>query len=280
MMNKGLGFVFGSLLVALPPAASANFDMRNDIPSCYEYAKVAEANNTEIERELFVVVDQTVHLDTNMKKNVHAQVSNFGRPSDKVTIVTFSAMAQGEYTNIPFTGFFEQSPTVDVKNNMNAISLRNLESCLGQQQRAMKAAHSALKDSFNDADESYPRTELVGTVLSIGNDLVSRSPAKRKVVLLVSDMLENSETLSFYSRGSVKVPDASKSYKKILEQGFEGDFNGAEVHVIGAGYVHGGKNYSSQKSMIELEKFWRQVFANSNVEMKQFGKPNLLRNIQ
>ncbi|GGB05425.1 hypothetical protein [Agarivorans gilvus] len=275
MIKPIISLMLGGALITSPAYA----DQRNDVPSCYDYAKVSELNDKTIEREFFILVDQTVHLDTNMKKRVHAQLANFGKEGDKISLVTFSAMAKGEYTSIPFSGYFEKSPSQATQDDMNALGLRSLKSCLKKQSHALNAAHRALKESFNDADESYPKTELVGTVLSIGNDLVSQSSAKRKIVLLVSDMLENSESLTFYSRGSVKVPDATESFQRISEQGFVGDFAGAEIYVIGAGYIHGGKNYNSQKSMIELEKFWRQVFNSANVELKQFGKPNLLRNI-
>jgi len=252
---------------------------RNDIPSCYAYAQLTEYRSPVEGRELFVVIDQTVHLDNNMKNIVHQQVQNFANAGDRITLVTFSAMAKGEYTNIPYTGLFENELPKDLRNSINRIKLRKLENCLKKQKGAIKVVHKKLNLSFNDGDESYPKTELVGTVLSIGNDLISRSMAKRKIVLLVSDMLENSETLTFYHKGSVKVPSAEKSYNKIKEQGFTSDFAKAEMHVIGAGYIHGGKNYSSQQSMLQLEKFWRMILKDANLELKQFGKPNLLTSV-
>ena len=268
-----------AVVASVSTAFSAMAYQRNDIPSCYDYAKLTEYKTSNVDRELFVIVDQTVHLDTNMKKNVASQLANFGHPGDKVTIVTFSAMAAGEYTNVPFTGRFEKFPSSNVQDDMNAMSLRKLKRCLKSQAGAMGQAQQILKSSFNDGEQGYPATELVGTVLTIGNDLVSRSTAERKIVLLVSDMLENSATLSFYSGGRVKVPDAKVSYSKYKTQGFVGNFEQAEFHVIGAGFIHGGKNYNSTKSMIELEKFWKMVLNDANVDLKQFGKPNLLGSI-
>nr|WP_321278135.1 hypothetical protein [uncultured Vibrio sp.] len=100
---------------------------RNDVLSCYAHAQASSANQKSIGRELFIVIDKTVYLDDNMKMNVHRQLSNFGKPSDKITIVTFTAVARGDYTKIPFTGLFETPPTQDERDAMNAIKLRKLD---------------------------------------------------------------------------------------------------------------------------------------------------------
>lgn len=267
-------------MVALASFSQLAFGaVRNDIPSCYDFAGLSEYKQSIPSRELFVIVDQTVHLDTNMKVNVHQQVQNFNKPGDKITLVTFSAMAAGEYTNIPFTGYFEQPLSSSVRDSVGRTQLQKLDSCLKSQAKAVNGAQAKLKESFNDGEETYPKTELAGTIMSIGNDLVSRSQSEKKIVLLVSDMLENSETLTFYSKGHVNVPDAQKAYEKIANQGFHADFQGAELHILGAGYIHGGKNYSSYNSMKNLEGFWRLVFKDANAKIAQFGKPNLLKNI-
>lgn len=253
--------------------------MRNDIPSCYDFAGLPTYKSSTPNRELFVLVDKTVHLDKNMKVNVHQQVQNFNKPGDKITLITFSAMAAGEYTNIPFTGYFESPLSPSVRDSVGRNQLQKLDSCLKSQVKAVNGAQLKLKESFNDGEESYPKTELAGTIMSIGNDLISRSQSDRKIILLVSDMLENSETLTFYSKGHVNVPDAQQAYEKIANQGFRADFQGADLHILGAGYIHGGKNYSSYNSMKNLERFWRLVFKNANANIIQFGKPNLLKNI-
>lgn len=275
-MNKTLSLT----MVALASFTQLAFGaVRNDIPSCYDYAGLSEYKQPAPKRELFVIVDQTVHLDSNMKVNVHQQLQNFNQPGDKITLVTFSAMAAGEYTNIPFTGYFETPLSQSDRDSINRTKLQKLDQCINSQAKAVNGAQKMLKEAFNDGDESYPKTELAGTIMSIGNDLVSRSQSDKKIVLLVSDMLENSETLTFYSKGHVNVPDAKKAFDKIATQGFHADFKGADLHVLGAGYIHGGKNYNSYNSMKNLEEFWRMVFKDSNVNIVQFGKPNLLKNI-
>ncbi|EGQ7973467.1 hypothetical protein I7Z51_002389 [Vibrio parahaemolyticus] len=275
-MKKTLSLTLVALAIFSQLAFGA---VRNDIPSCYDYAGLSEYKPSVAKRELFVVVDQTLHLDSNMKVNVHKQVQSFNQPGDKITVVTFSAMAAGEYTNIPFSGYFETPLSSSDRDSVNRTKLTKLDSCLKSQAKAVNGAQKMLKESFNDGDEDYPKTELAGTIMSIGTDLISRSQADKKIVFLVSDMLENSETLTFYSRGHVNVPDAQKAFEKIAAQGFQADFKGADLHVLGAGYIHGGKNYSSYNSMKNLEQFWRMVLKDSNVNLVQFGKPNLLRNI-
>ncbi|WP_350624531.1 hypothetical protein, partial [Pseudoalteromonas sp. 24-MNA-CIBAN-0067] len=59
-------------------------------------------------RDVVVLVDQTVNLDTNLKKSVHKQVQQLLGPGDRIRIVSFSANAQGHYTDIAFEGEFDQ----------------------------------------------------------------------------------------------------------------------------------------------------------------------------
>ncbi|EGQ9284516.1 hypothetical protein F7U66_01415 [Vibrio parahaemolyticus] len=271
-MNKLLFLMI--FMMCLTNASKSQAAQRNDIPSCYAYAEVTEAAPTTLPRELFITIDLTTELDDVMRKNVHRQLNNFGKPGDRVTITTFSAVADG-YTRVTFTGLFEQAPNKATRNAMNALKLKKLTHCLKEQKKALMSAHVALKDSFGQLDANYPNTELVGALSDIGNGLVSKSEAERKVVLVVSDMLENSSVLSFYSKGRVLLRDANKAYDKLLKANIETDFGQADVHVIGAGYKL-GKVQGNHHSMTQIEKFWTKVFKESNATMIQFGKPNLL----
>ncbi|SON48146.1 hypothetical protein [Vibrio tapetis] len=253
---------------------------RNDIPSCYDYADVSEFKLGHAERELFVIVDKTINLDTNLKKSVHQQMQRFNQAGDKITIITFSALAKGAYTDVVFSGTFESALGKKSRDNMNRMKLHKLDQCLEQQKGAINAIHKALAASFPQEEINYPQTELVGTLMNLSDDLIKRSTSSRKIVLVVSDMLENSATISFYKKGSVYLPDANKALTIIDKAGFTGDFDGSEVYVIGAGYVEGAKRYSSQKSVNELENFWRAVFTTNNAKLVQFGKPSLLVAIQ
>nr|WP_321278134.1 hypothetical protein [uncultured Vibrio sp.] len=137
-------------------------------------------------------------------------------------------------------------------------------------------AHKQLKASFALPEDNYPQTELVGALFDISSDLIAKSKANRKIVLVVSDMLENSKQLTFYKRGQVSVPSAEKALTKIESLDAKGNFDNADIHVIGAGYLNGGKNYTNHNSMTQLERFWTQILNNANGNVKQFGKPNLL----
>lgn len=261
-------------------AAVGNASERNDIPSCYDYAQLSEYKPSQPNREIFVIVDKTVNLDINLKKSVHQQLQHFNQSGDKVTIVTFSALAQGDYTDIVFSGLFESGLSSEQRNSMNRMKLKKLEHCLDQQRGAINSAHKLLASAFPTEQDSYPKTELVGTILNLSTDLVARSNADRKIVLVVSDMLENSDSLSFYRQGSVYIPSASDALATIDKAGFKGDFDHSDIYVIGAGFIEGAKRYSSQKSVNELESFWRSVITKNNGQLRQFGKPSLLTQIQ
>ena len=268
------------MAVALGSFSAFASNQRNDITSCYDYAKLPEYRVDQPEAELFILVDQTVRLDVPLKKAVHQQVPNFAKPGNKVTVVTFSALAAGKYTNITFEGKFDHPMNTSVRNSLGRQHLQKFDNCMKMQGKAINLLNVKLKDSFNDGEQSFPRTELVGSLLNVSTEVVAQSTANRKILLVVSDMLENSETLSFYSKGRVRTLDADEAYSKIKSAGFSGDLAGTEVYVVGAGFIHGAKNYSSQKSVNELERFWRKVIAENNGKIVQFGKPQLLSNIR
>ncbi|MGX9416153.1 hypothetical protein ACWU4D_02255 [Vibrio sp. WJH972] len=279
-MKMTLTTVVALLTAALCVPLAFASNQRNDIISCYDYAKVPEHRIDQPETELFILVDQTVRLDVPLKKMVHQQIPNFAKPGNKVTVVTFSALAAGQYTNITFEGKFDHLMPTSVRNSLGRQHLQSFDNCLKKQAQAINMLNVKLKNSFNDGEQSFPKTELVGSLLSVSTEVVAQSTAKRKILLVVSDMLENSETLSFYSKGRVRTLDAEQAYAKIQSAGFSGDLAGMDVYVVGAGFIHGAKNYSSQKSVNELERFWRKVITENNGKVVQFGKPQLLNNIR
>lgn len=116
--------------------------------------------------------------------------------------------------------------------------------------------------------------------MTLSNDLIRHSSANRKVVLLVSDMLENSETLSFYKNGSVSIADPYKAYNIFARSVMSGDFSQASIYVIGAGFIEKGAKYSSQQAVNKLELFWAKLFEAHQGELMHFGKPSLFAQIQ
>lgn len=268
------------ILAALSLNAAAQ-TVRDDIISCYNYADITDQKPATYERDVVVMVDQTVNLDTNLKKTVHMQVGQLLGSGDRIRIVLFSANAQGRYTDVNFDGTFDTGLNDKQRSAMNRIKLNKFDTCMERQAGgAIRKVHEKLKDSFHDSEETYPKTELVGSLLSVSKALFSNAGKGRKVLILVSDMLENSDVSSFYANGKVRAVNANAEFAKYTALIPEDALSSVDVFVIGGGYVMGGTAYSSQAALNSLKDFWAQIVAKAGGNLSAFGTPQLLTNIK
>ena len=111
--------------------------------------------------------------------------------------------------------------------------------------------------------------------------IVKAAAAGERIVLVVSDMLENSSISSFYQRQAVRLISPQAELAKVEKESLFGDFGGVRVHVFGAGLVSEGAGpkdgvYRDPRTMQALERFWAEYFARSGAVLEQFGKPELL----
>lgn len=275
---KPLKILISTLSLLLSGLAAAA--QPTDIPSCYDITNLAQYKVGITNRQLIVIVDQTAELDDRLKKSVHEQVDQFIQPGDQVQIVAFSANAKGKYTEILYNGIFDATLTARIRNSIGKTTLNRFDACMKAQPQAKAKLHRKLSEAYGDETESFPKTELIGSLLQVGSNIIANSPSERKVLLIVSDMLENSSITSFYASNSVRQIDPTVELQKIVKSGISGDLGGADVYVIGAGFVSKGMAYSSQLALDNLEAFWNELFSQHNGTLQQFGKPQLLSPIK
>lgn len=92
---------------------------------------------------------------------------------------------------------------------------------------------AALRFAFKGTSSSLAKSDVLSSLKEIAS-VVRTSSAKNKIVILSSDMLENSSITSFYNNQSVRLIDAEKEFNTISKQDLLADFSGAHVYVIGA----------------------------------------------
>lgn len=268
-------------LVALMLAAwslSATAAERNDIPSCYSFARLDEHRPAYSGRELVIIIDQTVKVPTELKKSVWQQVLRYTQPGDHVMLYQFSALLQDNYMKRVFDGKLE-TPFTDQKarNSLGMDSLKSLDGCLLQQKQFFaKTIGSKMAGAFADKGDNIAKSEIMDSLKRISDDLKS-APAQQKTLLLVSDMLENSDFGSFYSNNQIRLLTPEKEMARVKHQNLLADFGGAQVYIAGAGLIDtdAKNNYRSGKIMQQLEAFWRDYFAASQAEVVSFGAPEL-----
>ncbi|OEC33668.1 hypothetical protein SAMN05216600_11915 [Pseudomonas cuatrocienegasensis] len=270
------------LVVGLLPMAAQAADERNDIPGCYPYAQLSQQQPAPSGRELVVIIDETVQMSQALQRSAWDHAMRYVRPGDSVRLYQFSAFLQNHYMKLQFAGLLDVPLQGKVRNSIGSKSLKQLDACL-QQQAAFfqKTFGQQFVGSFGKPGEEIARSEIFGSLRKIAEDLASR-PSQERVVLLVSDMLENSDFGSFYQSNRIRDIDPEAELKKVQQKNLLADFAGARVYVHGAGLVAGDSKgaYRSGSTLQRLEQFWRVYLQQSNADLAAFGAPELTADLR
>ncbi|MCW4447332.1 MULTISPECIES: hypothetical protein [Vibrio] len=255
--------------------------LRNDVPSCTSEVP-AEYYQLPNDRELVILLDKTMahSLDQGIKSELYQSVKRFIQPGDKVQLVEFSSFAQDSYTKVTFNGQLDTQLSDEHRSYVKKSVLKSLDKCLDKQHNFMlNKVGISLKTAFQP-QEKPTNTELVGALSDISSQVLTQSTAKRKVVLLISDMLENSDITSFYKNNKTRVINPQQELKRVSASQMFANFNQADIYVIGTGVIPGNQQYISAQKMSKLESFWKDYFKQSNATLLGFGKPMLLGDIR
>jgi hypothetical protein len=271
---KGIGLCCSLLLSSLQMVSAAD---RNDVKSCYDYAKVdPKAALVMPNRHLFVAIDGTFSPDIKIKKLVHSKVHQFLQPGDKITIISFSAYVEDFYTNVLFSGRLD-TDIVD-RDVIPKKALMTFDNCMSKQAAFVRGKIDAhIKHSFKPISVDVPKTEILLNLSQVIAPIIAADEQSRQVLLLVSDMVENSDVTSFYVSNTLKTIKPEQEIARVTQANMLSDFNQADIYVLGAGWVPTGtKAYRGGEKMLPLKLFWQQYFETSNAKLKAFGQPILM----
>lgn len=249
------------------------------IGSCYDLVNLGDVASPAVHRDLYVLVDQTTELSKKLQEETYQNIINFLRPGDTVQVIGFSANAAGYYTEVIFKGVIDRRLTEDDRYAISKKILRQLDQCYQTQDSQVRQyAGRALIHAFSNATTDLPKTEIVSNLSVVAKDIISKSETPEKYVLIVSDMMENSDLLSLYGNGKLEKIDVDQEVKKLGNKIAFEDMDKARIYVIGGGYLADG-TYRSSLALKGLENFWASYFKHSNATLKQFGTPSLLSGI-
>lgn len=265
----------GAFIAPTVHAASASA-----IPSCYPQIRMqAKAPTTEV----FVLIDQTTPLDMPLQQMVASNLANFLKPSDAFSVLQFSSFGQGKYTQLLTSVALDGELPITERNAVNKSMLNQFDACMRQQPRqASQLAGQALQTAFAGTSKEMAKSDILSSLKEISS-AVRQSAAPRRIVIMASDMLENSSITSFYASNAVRKIDPAKEMAAAESARAFGDFGGAKVYVVGAGLLSDAakaKSYRDPKAMTALSDFWRAWFAKSNAELIEFGAPALLNPVR
>jgi hypothetical protein len=252
------------------------------IPSCYD--QLRDYAPRTVLGDLTVIIDQTTSMDTRLRQIVRDTVDRLIRPGTTVSIATFSAYLQGRYLDVLVSGLVEPPIATQQRDFVPKRELREADQCLNDQLAfARRLAAKTLDVAFSASDPNIARSDIL-VALSDLSRRVGESRVNGKMVIVVSDMLENSSITNFYRAGELRAIDPGAELHKVAVSGIRADFRGARVFVIGAGGgsrtpAH-GRAYRDPRAMLALEDFWRRWFAISHADLVEFGKPTPLVEIK
>jgi len=251
--------------------------------TCYD--RKLQAPTTPMTKELFILIDQTVLLDDTLKQSVANQIRPFLTPGSGFSVLVFSAYTQGKYTQLLTTGQLDAPLSTAQRNDVSKVVLAKFDQCMARQPAlAAQAVGGALRAAFDGSSGDIAKSDVFASLKDISGR-VRQSKASEKVVLLVSDMLENSSVTSFYANQALRRIDPEKELKLALDNQLIADFANARMYVLGAGLLNddGKKNkavYRDPKTMQALSSFWMSYFEKSKAKLIEFGQPALLSPIQ
>ncbi len=272
------------ILCVVLVTSNAVAKIRNDVPSCYAAYKInAPTNNGMSSRELFVVVDGTFEPDEKLKRHVYSKIVNMLRPSDSVSFISFSTYIDDKYTNLQFAGKYEALLSKQQRNSISKRTLKKFDRCMEKQRNFIKSGiGNALNRSFKTEGEEIPYSEIVGNLSTVVSTLVSVSNSPKKTMLLVSDMLENSEITTFYSRGNLRVINAENEISKIEKANMFARLENVNIYVVGGAWkaptTRDGMRAST--AIKALGDFWRLYFGRSGAELVELGQPHLINELE
>lgn len=253
------------------------------IPTCYN-VKIT-APNVNVATELFVIIDQTTPFNIGLKQSVADNVRPFLQSNQAFSVTQFSAFTQGHYTDVLVSGKLDAMLVQKQRDDISKPVLAKYDQCIVMQtKQASRLLGGAMKAAFSIGSNDIAKSDVLASLKDISSK-VKQSTADRKVVLIASDMLENSAITSFYTKQVVRKINPEKELKLAVDNQMMGDFGGAKIYVIGAGLLAEDAKqakgvYRSPQTIQALATFWKAWFQKSNAELVEFGAPALLNPVR
>lgn len=264
----------------LPALAATAFEI--PFPkSSYEVIGKRDELPDEPQAVLFVLMDETTSLNRHPKvsRAVQELAVNWLSPGRAVQVIRFSAYVPGRSAEIVTGGLLDPEPSDGFIDNIKRSERVKFNRLHKRRNHAAKAQTTkAIRSVFAAYSTEIPKSEILFNMHRL-SEHVREYKAPQKVVLLVSDMLENSSVTSFYLAGGIRNIDPETEIEKAKREGLIGDFGqNVRVYVVGLGY--GTKGYLDSDRVNRLKAFWRRYFEHGNAAVAEFGTPLLLGELE
>jgi len=238
------------------------------------------------EAALFIVADESVGFDKNMIMRANEMMVEWLAPGRAIEVIRFSSGVKGRYTEVVTEGRLDPEPSEDFVDNLKRSELGKFQSIhRGQIRMAKVQAQRALLSIIQTSNKSVPYSDIVSNMEHVSQH-IKQFKADRKVILVISDMFENSSVTTFYSKGHVKNIKPSRELKKVNEAGMQADFGeNVTVYVLGLGYFWSGEGsgkekYLDPKRASKVADFWKEYFEAGHAQVGEIGMPLMYGSMQ
>jgi len=224
-------------------------------------------------REVFVIVDKSTPFPNDIKKNALISILSLVEPETAVAVFSFSEYTKGKYLNFVDRYYFDSVLSESVENDMPASKINVYKQCLSAYDDGLrrKLAEDIYKEfRVEGSKDSSKRSEILYSLKEIANNAVSVSPAKEKIVFILSDMLENSSYLSLYKVKKLADLNIEKTLETVKKNKLLTDFHNASIYVVGVGLLEKEGSYLDGRDKDSLKAFWSDYFKDSNANLKFF----------
>lgn len=247
--------------------------------SCYDIYKTSKKPDVGVERAVFVLIDETTLFNQSLQEQIIKNTLSKIAPANYIYIGKFSAFIDNHYNEKIFEFKLDIPMSSDERYYERKDTLSKVDKCLKDQEKYVaKQVVDGIEKSFLKPDDNISKSDILYALKDFGENVISKVEAKEKIVILASDMLENSTITSFYSKGTTKFIKSEEELKKIEKANLLSSFDNSKIYIIGAGLIStkdNNKTYRDPKILTSLKDFWTEYFNKSKGEIIEMGQPAL-----
>lgn len=224
-------------------------------------------------RELVILIDETTVFTPDLVGTFAGKVGKAIQPGDRVSLIGFSAVSNKHHVHELLSIELDRMPEPAAERDLPVRRAGELTQCVTLQ-RAIKGRtiDAAVRAALQRASTAIPFSEIIGAFRDIGGRLAA-SDAPSRIVIVATDGLQHSATVTFYDHKAIRLLDPEKEAVSLRARGLLSDLAGARVYVFGGGLAPPDAGFRDQSELQALEAFWRRYIKDSGGQLVAFGKP-------
>jgi hypothetical protein len=243
---------------------------RNDMPSCRQIF-FNEAPQSFAQRDYLIIFDRTVVFPKAGIADIIKRTVESVHAGDHVQLFSLSSLTASEFIKEHLDLWFDvPASQSDLETKIPASKISLAQRCFGNQLSLGKMKLTTQLQSLMDAPLADAlQSEILNALSSISRESMAQSKRDKRILVL-SDMLENSDVINFYHPllpGNVQTALDNAKANELL-----GRFEGAHIYVRGAAMVVEGHKPMSTKARALLRHFWEKWIQISGGELVSWGQ--------